>query len=133
MSTPGTLHHIELYVSSLETSSQFWFGLLSRLGYAQDQQWGNGISFRLQDAYIVLVQVAPEHMEPSYHRQRVGLNHLAFHAASRAQVDQLTDWVRQCGYRVLYEDRHPFAGVPQTYALYCEDPDRIKVEVVAPT
>ena len=120
-------------MSSLETSSQFWFGLLSRLGYAQDQQWGNGISFRLQDAYIVLVQVAPEHMEPSYHRQRVGLNHLAFHAASRAQVDQLTDWVRQCGYRVLYEDRHPFAGVPQTYALYCEDPDRIKVEVVAPT
>ena len=31
---------------------------------------------------------------------------------------------------LLYEDRHPYAG--GYYALYCEDPEGIKVEVVGP-
>lgn len=33
----------------------------------------------------------------------------------------------------LYESEYPFASGPDYYALYCEDPDRIKVEVVAPS
>ena len=133
MPSPGTLHHIELYVASLETSQRFWEGLLGFFGYRKFQDWGQGVSYKLDGTYIVLVQTEAEHMEPGYHRQRVGLNHLAFHAASREQVDQITSWVRQSGYQVLYEDHHPFAGGPNHYALYCEDPNRIKVEVVAPS
>jgi catechol 2,3-dioxygenase-like lactoylglutathione lyase family enzyme len=133
MASPGALHHIELYVASLEESSRFWSGLLGILGYVRFQEWGQGLSYRLEDTYIVLVQVESKNLEPSYHRQRVGLNHLAFHAASRNQVDQITSWVRRSGYPVLYQDRHPFAGGPNYYALYCEDPNRIKVEIVAPS
>ncbi len=133
MITPGSLHHIELYVDSLEESSQFWSGLLGAFGHTKFQDWGQGVSYKLEHTYIVLVQAAPEHLKPAYHRQRVGLNHLAFHAASRVQVDELTTWVRESGYRILYEDQHPFAGGQNYYALYCEDPNRIKVEIVAPS
>jgi catechol 2,3-dioxygenase-like lactoylglutathione lyase family enzyme len=133
MPLPGTLHHIELCVASLEASAKFWEGLLGAFGYVKFQEWDQGLSYRLDATYIVLVQAEPQHLAPGYHRQRVGLNHLAFHAASRRQVDDITAWVIRAGYRVLYEDRHPCAGGAAHYALYCEDPNRIKVEVVAPS
>ena len=64
-------------------------------------------------------------------RRAAGLNHLAFHGSSREQIDRLTASVRErADATVLYEDRHPYAG--GYYALYCEDPEGIKVEVVAP-
>jgi catechol 2,3-dioxygenase-like lactoylglutathione lyase family enzyme len=71
-------------------------------------------------------------MDVSYHRSRVGLNHLAFHAASREQVDQITRKLKEKGISILYKDKHPFAGGDSHYAVFFEDPDRIKVELVAP-
>jgi len=130
-SAPNGLHHVELYVSDLERSRGFWGWLLEELGWERYQSWEDGESWRLGDTYLVLVRVAPEHAAPPYHRRRVGLNHLAFHAPSRAEVDRLTEDLRQRGTTILYEDRHPFAGGPDHYAVFFEDPDRIKVEVVA--
>lgn len=63
---------------------------------------------------------------------RIGLNHLAFHAESREQVDMMTEKLLERGYHVLYRDSHPYAGGGAHYAVYAEDPDRIKVELVAP-
>ncbi len=60
-----------------------------------------------------------------------GLNHLAFHAASRAQVDDVTVKLKARGVPILYADRHPYAGGPDYYAVFFEDPDRMKVEVTA--
>lgn len=48
------------------------------------------------------------------------------------RVDDLTWQVRARGLTVRYEGRHLHAGGEQTCALYFEDPDRFKVEVVAP-
>jgi catechol 2,3-dioxygenase-like lactoylglutathione lyase family enzyme len=62
----------------------------------------------------------------------VGLNHLAFTGTSRAHVDEMAVWVKAAGHTVLYESQYPYASGPGYYAMYCEDPDRIKVEVVAP-
>ncbi|MEM7264170.1 MAG: VOC family protein [Planctomycetota bacterium] len=132
MPTPGSLHHVELYVDSLETSRAFWEPFLSHFGYRVSQSWDEGISLQLGDTYLVLVQVEENHKSPTYHRKKVGLNHLAFHAESREQVDELTEWMKEHGHAVLYPDRHPFAGGPEYYALFCEDPNRLKVEVVAP-
>jgi len=49
---------------------------------------------------------------------------------------RLVDWLRQyCldnNSTCLYDERYPFAnGGNDYYALYMEDPDRIKVEFVA--
>jgi catechol 2,3-dioxygenase-like lactoylglutathione lyase family enzyme len=126
------LHHVELYVSDLAASLEFWDWLLGELGYEPYQSWSEGRSYIHGEHYIVFVQAAQSYLRPPYHRKRVGLNHLAFHATSREQVDALTAECRARGYTVLYPERHPYAGGPGYYALYCEDPDRIKVEVVAP-
>jgi catechol 2,3-dioxygenase-like lactoylglutathione lyase family enzyme len=127
----GRLHHVEVYVSDLDRSQEFWRWLLLRLGYSLYQQWERGFSYRLGDSYLVFVQADEKHLQPTYHRRRVGLNHLAFYVASRRAVDEFTLQLRKRGANILYEDLHPFAGGPDHYAVYFEDPDRIKIELVA--
>lgn len=128
----GYLHHIELYVSNLKRSIDFWGWFLDELGYEPFQEWESGRSWRMGEMYIVFVQAETRFLDIPYHRGRVGLNHLAFHAASRQQVDEIARKLRGRGVTILYADKHPFAGGNDHYALYFEDPDRIKVELVAP-
>lgn len=128
----GYLHHIELYVSNLKRSIDFWGWFLDELGYEPFQEWESGRSWRMGEMYIVFVQAETRFLDIPYHRGRVGLNHLAFHAASRQQVDEIARKLRGRGVTILYADKHPSAGGKDHYALYFEDPDRMKVELVAP-
>jgi catechol 2,3-dioxygenase-like lactoylglutathione lyase family enzyme len=107
--------------------------LLPELGFEPFQEWDAGRSWKFNDTYLAFVQVKSKNLDIPYNRCRVGLNHLAFHADSRQQVDDLTEQIRAQGMTILYEDRHPHAGGANHYALFFEDPDRIKVEIVAPT
>ncbi len=131
--TSGQLHHVELNVSNLERSARFWGWFLRLLGYRPYQRWSKGRSWRLGNTYLVFVQAEKEFLNMRYHRRRVGLNHLAFHARSRGQVDQVTRMLRRKGIPILYPERHPHAGGRKHYAVYFEDPDRVKVELVAAT
>jgi catechol 2,3-dioxygenase-like lactoylglutathione lyase family enzyme len=127
------LHHVEVYVSNLAKSVEFWGWLLTELGYEQYQKWESGISWKHQETYLVFVQAEERYLDVPYHRSRVGLNHLAFHARSREHVDEVTETLREKGIKILYQDKHPFAGGNGYYAVFFEDPDRIKVELVAPS
>lgn len=127
------IHHIELYVSNLQQSKEFWGWFLTKLGYERFQEWELGISWKYESTYIVFVQAKEKYLDVPYHRGRVGLNHLAFLANSTEQVDEITMLLKQKGIHILYRDRHPYAGGPHHYAVYFEDPDRMKVELVAPS
>lgn len=96
------IHHIELYVSDLKASARFWGWFLGELGYREFQNWDSGISWKNAGFYVVLVQSEERFLTPEYHRCRVGLNHLAFHAASREQVDEMTEKLLARGCPVLY-------------------------------
>ncbi|MBV7508394.1 VOC family protein [Bacillus sp. sid0103] len=126
------LHHLEIYVSNLSKSSEFWGWLLTELEYNPYQKWESGISWKQGETYLVFVQAEERFLDVPYHRSRVGLNHLAFHAVSKEQVDQITTQLKDKGVNILYKDIHPFAGGDDHYAVFFEDPDRIKVELVAP-
>lgn len=126
------LHHIELYVSNLDKSVEFWGWFLQELGYSSFQKWESGHSWKLDGTYIVFVQAEERFLDITYHRCRVGLNHLAFYANSRHHVDEITKALQVKGVNILYKNKHPFAGGNDHYAVYFEDPDRIKVELVAP-
>ncbi len=128
----GELHHVELYVSDLNRSKAFWGWFLSLLGYGEYQVWDKGVSYILDSTYIVFVQTESRFQDITYHRCRTGLNHLAFHASSREEVDRITEQLRARGVSIIYEEKHPHAGGSDSYAVFFEDPDRIKVELVAP-
>ncbi len=129
--TFGKLHHVEIYVDDLEKTRNFWSWFLQELGYTEFQTWDAGFSFKLAETYIVFVQTEERFRDIKYHRCRSGLNHLAFHGSDRKFIDDLTSKLKAKNIKILYEDRHPFAGGKGYYAVFFEDPDRMKVEVVA--
>ncbi len=129
----GSLNHIEIYVKDLNRTREFWGWLLGEMGYTKYQEWACGISYLHEPSriYIVFVQAEERFLDIEYHRCRAGLNHLAFYGGSREFIDRITAKLRKRGVNILYEDKHPFAGGPDYYAVFFEDPDRMKVEITA--
>lgn len=124
-------HHVEIYVSNLSQSRTFYNFLLPELGYSLYKEWPQGFSYKKAEQYIVFVQVEEKYADSTYHRCRVGLNYLSFHGGTRARVQALKEKLQARGVSMLYEDGYPYAGGDNYFACFFEDPDRIKLEIVA--
>ncbi len=124
------MHHVELWVPDLERAIAEWGWLLGRLGYERFQDWRHGRSWRLGGTYLVVEQ-SPAMAAAGHDRLRPGLNHLAFHAGSRAHVDKLAGEAPAHGWTLLFPGRHPFAGGPGHYAAYLANTDAFEAELVA--
>ena len=127
---PGRLHHVELWVPDLPRAVAEWGWLLTRLGYEQFQDWPAGRSWRRGATYIVVEQ-SPALSAAGHDRLRPGLNHLAFHAGTRMDVDAAVQDAEANGWTLLFADRHPYAGGPEHYAAYLANADGFEVELVA--
>lgn len=124
------LSHVEIYVSDLPRTKDFWEWLFPQLGYAPFQSWGRGFSWKHGETYIVFVQAEQDGLRIPYNRRNVGLNHLAF-MSTKEKIDEISRRAAERGVRILYADRYPHAGGENAYAAYFEDPVRIKVEITA--
>ena len=60
------LHHVEIYVSNLKKSMEFWGWFLKQLGYKNFQKWSEGISWRKGKTYIVFVQTKKKYLDLPY-------------------------------------------------------------------
>jgi catechol 2,3-dioxygenase-like lactoylglutathione lyase family enzyme len=129
--TKGVLHHIEINVSNINEAREFYGWLLYDLGYRLFQEWEQGFSWTFEKTYLVFVQTEERFLEEGYHRKHTGLNHLAFYVESKEEVDDWTERIKAKGYTILYEEKHPYAGGIDHYAVFFEGPDRIKLELVA--
>ncbi|MFE5944634.1 VOC family protein [Streptomyces sp. NPDC056480] len=130
MSRPGAPHHIEVWVGDLAVAEAGFGWLLGALGYEPFQRWEGGRSWALGSFYLVLEE-SPARTSDRHDRLRPGLNHLAFHAGDRAAVDALVAAAPSHGWRLLFADRHPYAGGEGVYAAYLENADGFEVELVA--
>ncbi|PRB72563.1 VOC family protein [Arthrobacter sp. MYb213] len=124
------LHHLELWVADLSASIGSLGWLFLRLGFEVDSTWPSGISYRHNDFYIVL-ESGPDVSESVHQRKAPGMNHLAFHAGTRQQLDELTIEAQEHGFTLLFAEQHPFAGGAAHYATYLEDAAGFEVELVA--
>lgn len=125
----GAVHHVELWVPDLARTVRSWGWLLTELGYGPFQEWEAGRSWRLGATYVVVEQ-SPALTAAEHDRRRPGLNHLALHAGTRGQLDELVAAAPEHGWTLLFADRHPFAGGPEHEAAYLEDADGFEVELV---
>ncbi len=126
----GGLHHVELWVPDLAAAGAAWGWLLGELGWQPYQDWPAGRSWRLGGTYLVLEQ-SPALSGGVHDRLAPGLNHLAFTVGSASAVDRLVAEAPDHGWSLLFPERHPYAGGPQTYAAYLEDGYGYEVELVA--
>ena len=125
----GSLEHLDIAVSDLERSGEFWAAFLKDLGYREFAKSATGWSWTNDESTVFLLQAEPAYLDPPYHRKRVGLNHLAFGVSDPKVVDALATRLKERSIPLLYGG--PRTG-RTTYAVFFEDPDRIKIEVVAP-
>lgn len=128
----GLWHHVEIWVPDLRRAVAHWGWLLESLGYTVFQEWEAGRSWRLGETYLVVEQ-SPALSAAEHDRCRPGLNHLAFHVETSAEVDKLVAESAGHGWTLMFADRHPHAGGPEHYAAYLENSDGFEVELVAST
>ena len=122
--------YIEVWVPDINRAKQEWGWILPRLGYSTYQSWDSGISWRLDQTYIVAEQ-SPALTGRKHERTAPGLNHLAFHAGSRRDVDTLVVEGARHGWMQLFQDKYPYAGGPGHYAAYLFNSDGFEIELVA--
>ena len=126
------VHHVDLVVSSIERSLPFYTALLGPLGFHRVAEvegergetiWyigGPGSAIGLREA---------QSDSPPHDRYRIGLHHLAFEAASRADVDERAAWLRTQDIELESEPQE-YAYSPGYYAVFFFDPDGLKLEIV---
>ncbi len=129
------LHHLDLVVSELNRSRQFYSDLLRPLGWGAVLDLvgvrGEAIWYpQAQDTWLGLRQKQSDAHPIPYDRYAVGVHHVAFEALSRSAVGDA--WQRVLGQGVETESApnefpHYASGY---YAAFFYDPDGIKIEVV---
>lgn len=130
VAAPGGVHHVELWVADLAGAERSLGWLFTELGWREYQRWPRGVSWRHGPSYVV-VEDSPDRRGDRHERTRPGLNHLALHVRDRAELDRITAAAPDHGWRLMFADRHPYAGGPDHLAAYLENDDGYEIELVA--
>jgi glyoxylase I family protein len=132
-----SLDHVDLVVTSLERSVPFYLGLLEPLGWAHG---GEGTGERGVPNVLLRPpgdagcwldlreKLSDAHPAP-YDRYALGVHHLAFKSPSRAVVDERGAWLERSGAPTEGPPRE-YDYSPGYYAVFCFDPDGLKLEVM---
>lgn len=126
------VHHVELWVADLAAAEKTFGWLFGQLGWREYQRWDRGVSWRHGREYVV-VEDSTARSGDRHERTAPGINHLALHAGTRADVDRITADAAEHGWQLMFADRHPRAGGPDHYAAYLENADGFEIELVAAT
>jgi catechol 2,3-dioxygenase-like lactoylglutathione lyase family enzyme len=120
--------HIALRVSDFPVSRRFYDRLLTFLGFVLEWDLGTTVGW---NNGVTMVWIAEADAEGRRHRHRtgdVGFHHYAFELGSRAEVDELGDWLAHEGVEIV----DPPAAYPSYgegyYAVFFLDPDGMKLE-----
>ena len=130
------IDHLDLVVTSLDASLDFYRGLLEPLGYVRvseiEGERGERVVYvgRVGEVGEVSLREAQSDAHPvPYDRYGVGLHHLAFAAGSREAVDERAAWLRERG-AIIESGPEEYRYSPGYYAVFFYDPDQIKLEIV---
>ena len=127
-------HHIDLNVSDLQASRKVYGLLLEFLGYrivkddARGCEWDLG--FGGERTSLGLRPINPECVGHAHLRHAAGLHHLAWSATSRKKVDVSHNLLIANGIPVLDTPAEYPEYSESYYAVFFEDPDGIKLELL---
>jgi|SRR5215471_12966043 len=130
----GQFYHVEINVSNFKKSVEFYDGLMDRLGYRRIYSHkiaaGWGLKGAASGCNFWIIQGDAGYTREGFHRKRVGVNHVAFHAGSRKTVDQFyREYLLPRNIPVLYGGPKEYPEYSKGYySVYFEDPDRLKLE-----
>jgi catechol 2,3-dioxygenase-like lactoylglutathione lyase family enzyme len=125
------VYHLQVNVHDAAVSLPFWKALLGYLEYRTVHEARDvaGYSNGTTDLWLIATERA--HAGAGFHRKRAGLNHVAFRVERREDVDRFRrEFLEARGIPTLYDTPRDFPEyAPGYYAVFFEDPDRLKLEV----
>jgi catechol 2,3-dioxygenase-like lactoylglutathione lyase family enzyme len=127
--------HLDLVVTDLERSLEFYNGLLEPLGFTRNSEIAGERGERVVyiggagGASVSLREAQSDAHATPYDRYAVGIHHLCFGASSREAVDERAAWLREQGAEIESEPAE-YDYTPDYYAVFFYDPDGIKLEIV---
>jgi catechol 2,3-dioxygenase-like lactoylglutathione lyase family enzyme len=127
--------HLDLVVTNLEPSLEFYNRLLEPLGFTRNSEIEGERGERVVyiggsgGASVSLRQAQSDAHATPYDRYAVGLHHLCFGAPSRDVVDERAQWLRDQGVEIESGPQE-YTYTPGYYAVFFYDPDGIKLEIV---
>ena len=133
--TANSIAHVRLTVTYIERSRRFYesvFGwpvlleIPDNADAATRDQLGflfGGVIYDLGGALIALRPVATDR----FHEDRTGLDHIAFRAADKAELEAAAQYLDDLGV-----DHEPVKDIGPSYILEFRDPDNIALELTAP-
>ena len=127
------VYHLQINVRDPAVSLRFYRDLLGYLEYRPVYQTDTVAGFSTGSGADIWVMGAdPAHAAHAFHRKRPGLNHLALRVPQRADVDRFREeFMTPRRLRALYGTPREFPEYrPGYYAVFFEDPDRLKLEIV---
>lgn len=127
----ATLSHIQINVSDFDTSVKFYKEFLGYLDYEVTMEDEEVVGFDDGQCSIFLIKTPDKYKSNKFHRKNPGLNHLCFKVGSKENVDRFTnEFLNARNIKTLYDTPKLFAEyTDKYYAVFFEDPDRIKLEV----
>ena len=127
----ATVYHVQLNVADAKVSVPFYRELLGYLEYRVTLRTDDllGMSNGTTDFWIV--QTGAERVGAGFHRKDPGVNHVAFRVGRREDVNRFHgEFLKARGVAVLYDGPREYPEYrPGYYAVFFEDPDRLKLEV----
>ena len=134
MSVKG-VDHLDLVVTDLDGSLDFYRGLLEPLGFTRASEIEGERGERVVylggtgGSSVSLRETQSDSHPTPYDRYAVGIHHLAFVAESREQVDERARWLRDRNAEIE-SGPEEYEYTPGYYAVFFYDPDGIKLEIV---
>lgn len=126
----GNVQHLEINVLDLNKSRSFYDTLLNWMGYELFLEDPLFVGYDNGEMKIFLTACFDQYKKARFHRRNVGLNHFAFWADSNEDVDKFyQEFLISKKIPILYGGPKLYPEYSQSYyAVYFEDPDRIKLE-----
>ena len=125
------IDHIQIGVGDIKKSGPFYDNLLQYFGYKLLSRRRNYINWHNGGRNTFSIeQVSHKYKSHKFHRKQVGLNHIAFRATTKKDVDEFyKNYLLINRIPVLYGGPKKYPEYHKTYyAVFFEDPDRIKLE-----
>jgi catechol 2,3-dioxygenase-like lactoylglutathione lyase family enzyme len=122
------LYHLQLNVTNIP----FYRDFFSFLEYKIIDQSPNHLGATDGKTDLWIIRTDKPYDAHPYHRKACGLNHMAFRVPTPHDVDRFnTEFLVPRNIIPLYGSPKSFPEYhPDYYAVYFEDPDRIKLEIV---
>lgn len=126
------IYHIQVNVSDSKVSFPFYKDFLGYLDYKISFEDETTLGTTNGTCDVWVIQTDGKYKVNKYNRKNTGLNHISFGVYSKEDVDTFVkEFLIPRNIKQLYESPKEFKEYQEGYyAVYFEDPDRIKIEVV---